>query len=67
MELYHELVDIGDEIGRLIAVESIYLSYELKEKLDNALIVIRKRYPAMEGVQSCIIRTSIIQRLLRGG
>lgn len=62
---YHELVDIGDEIGELEEVESIYLTAMLKESLDQALLVIRKHYPMMEGVQSCIIRTSILQRLLR--
>ncbi len=62
---FHELVDIGDEIGELIEVESIYLTPQLKGALDEALILIRQHYPSMEGVQSCIIRTSIIQRLLR--
>ena len=62
---FHELVDIGDEISELEAVESIYLTLGLKKDLDSALIVVRQFYPSMEGVQSCIIRTSIIQRLLR--
>lgn len=65
MNNFHELVDIGNEISDLADVESIYLSLDLKEDLDNALITIRQHYPSMEGVQSCIIRTSIIQRLLR--
>ncbi len=64
-EDFHEFVDIGDEIEDLVAVESLYLTPELKKELDCALISIRKHYPSMEGVQSCIIRTSIIQRLLR--
>jgi hypothetical protein len=63
---FHELVDIGDEIADLTEVESIYLEAQLKEELDKALILIRRFFPTMEGVQSCIIRTSIIQRLLRG-
>ncbi len=64
---YPELVDIGNELAGLVAVESIYLTPDLKALLDNALIEVRKLYPTMEGVQSCIIRTSIIQRLLRAG
>lgn len=63
---YHELVDIGEEMGDLDEVESVYLSPELKQSLELALVEIRRHYPSMEGVQSCIIRTSIIQRLLRG-
>lgn len=62
---YPELVDIGNEMTGLLAVESIYLTSTLKEKLTSALIEVRKCYPEMEGVQSCIIRTSILQRLLR--
>lgn len=62
---FHELVDIGDEIAELTEVESIYLDAELKEEINQALILIRRYFPSMEGVQSCIIRTSIIQRLLR--
>jgi hypothetical protein len=65
IDCYYELVDIGDGIGSLIAVESFYLTYEVKHQLDRALVVVRSHYPTMEGVQSCIIRTSIIQRLLR--
>lgn len=64
---YHELVDIGNELEGLYEVESIYITSELKEALDHALIAVRKSYPAMEGVQSSIIRTSIIQRMLRHG
>lgn len=63
---FHELVDIGDEMEGLVDVESFYLTSELKELLDLALIKVRQFYPTMEGVQSCIIRTSIIQRLIRG-
>lgn len=62
---YPELVDIGDGLAGLVDVEAIYLTPELKKSLDQALIVVRTVYPTMEGVQSCIIRTSIIQRLLR--
>lgn len=64
---YHELVDIGDELIALSGMESIYLPIDLKRSLDDARLVIRSYYPSMEGVQSCIIRTSIIQRLIRGG
>jgi hypothetical protein len=62
---FPELVDIGDELSGLYDVEAIYLTPELKNLLDQALIAVRKNYPSMEGVQSCIIRTSIMQRLLR--
>lgn len=62
---YHEFVDIGNEMEGLSDIESFYITEELKAQLDQALVIVRTYYPAMEGVQSCIIRTSIIQRLIR--
>ncbi len=41
-------------------------SYELKQQLEDAIIKIRNKYPALEGVQSKIIRAAIMQRLICG-
>lgn len=62
---YHELVDIGVEIEGLTEVEAFYLPSKIKYALDDALLNIRKHYPTMEGVKSSIVRTGIMQRLLR--
>ncbi len=35
------------------------------KKLDQAIIKVRRQYPAMEGVKSNLIRASIMQRLIR--
>lgn len=61
-----ELVNIASEMEHLAKPFSIRLPADLIEKLDQALIEVRKRYPEMEGVRSNIIRASIMQRLLRG-
>ena len=65
LEDYPELVDIATEMQDLTETISIRLPAEIIRKLDKAVIVVRTRYPALEGVKSNIIRASIMQRLLR--
>ena len=62
---YPSLVDIADEMEQLTEMVSIRLSDDLMAKLDQAVIKVRLQYPAMEGVQSNLIRASIMQRLIR--
>lgn len=62
---YPTLVDIADDMDRLNEIVSIRLSEVLMRKIDQAIINVRRHYPAMEGVKSNLIRASIIQRLLR--
>lgn len=62
---YAELVSLGDELKGFEKVETISVERDLKKNLDQAIHQIRKQYPLLEGVQSRIIRTSILQRLLR--
>jgi hypothetical protein len=61
---YIELVDINDEMRGFSKAETIIVPVDMKFKLENALIKVRQAYPAMNGVQSRIVRTAIIQRLL---
>lgn len=62
---FPDLVKINDEMKGFEKLESVVISKELKRLLDSAIINVRKKYPAIEGVQSRIIRTAIMQRLLR--
>lgn len=62
---YANLVNLGDGMSGFGKVESVILALEVKQKVDEAILEIRKEYPLLEGVQSRIIRTSIVQRLLR--
>ena len=62
---YPTLVDIADNMDQLSEIVSIRLPEELLDKIDQAIIAIRRLYPVMEGVKSNLVRASIIQRLLR--
>lgn len=62
---YPDLVTLGDEMKGFEKVETITVERTLKKALDHAIHDTRKQYPLLEGVQSRIIRTSIVQRLLR--
>lgn len=62
---FSELVNINDQMDGFQKLDSVSLDYDLKTKLDEAIIIIRRHFPSMEGVQSKILRTAIIQRLLR--
>jgi len=46
-------------------METAVIEYPLKLKLDKAIIQIRKEFPTLEGVKSRIMRTAILQRILR--
>ena len=61
----NELVMINDQMEGFSKLDSISIEHELKKKLDAAVVEIRKEYPSIEGVQSKILRTAIVQRLLR--
>ena len=63
---YPDLVKINDEMKNFAKQESVLMTPELKRQLDGAIVDVRVKYPTIEGVQSRIIRTAIVQRLLRG-
>ena len=62
-----ELVDIGEEIGEisLSVVESFYFKQKLVDKIDEAIVTVRKSNPISEGVRSVIIRSAVMQRFFR--
>ena len=62
---FQELVDIASDMEGLSKAVSIRLSGSLVKKIDDALIIVRKAYPDLEGVKSNIIRASIMQKLIR--
>lgn len=65
LESYTQFVSYNDEMIGFEKVETIVLTKEIKSIVDKAMIEVRKQYPLLEGVQSRIVRTSILQRLLR--
>jgi hypothetical protein len=65
MHTYVDLVKLNDEMKGFEKMESVVITRDLKNKLDNAIIQVRTKYPSIEGVQSRILRTAIVQRLLQ--
>ncbi len=62
---YPVLVDIAGEMEELSDIISIRLSEKLAREMDQAVINIRRQFPAMEGVKSNLVRAGILQRLIR--
>ena len=62
---YPELVDIADDMDQLTEMASVRMPEDTVIKIEQAIIQVRKYYPAMEGVKSNLIRASIMQRLIR--
>lgn len=64
MKDYRELVKMAELIDNFVKQETIYITPELEDKLNNSIIHVRKKYPALEAVQSLIVRASITRRLV---
>ncbi len=60
-----EFISYSNEMRGFEKVETITILKELKRQLDENILEIRKLHPIMEGVQSRIVRTAIVQRILR--
>lgn len=65
MPNFMDYLKLAEEMSHLTEPEVIQISKDLREKLDDAIIQVRRNIPSLDGVQSSIIRTSIIQRILR--
>lgn len=63
----HELIEDGENInqGVLAAVEAFYLPQAVFKILRELMMHVRKHHPLLEGVQSAIIRTSVINKLIQ--
>jgi len=60
-----ELISFNNEMHGFDCMETAVIDYSLKLKLDKAIVEIRKEFPTLEGVKSRIMRTSVLQRILR--
>jgi hypothetical protein len=61
---YIDLVKVNDVMQGFEKLESVLIERTLKRQMDESVIRIRQTYPEIEGVQSRIMRTAILQRLL---
>lgn len=64
VELAEQGIDINQ--AELTEVEAFYLDFHTIEKVKKATIDIRKQHPLFEGVQSALIRSAVIYRLMLG-
>lgn len=61
---YQALVEMAELVDDLVKQETIYITPGIEEKMEKAIIKVRKQYPTLEGVKSLIVRASIIRRLV---
>lgn len=64
---YQNLVEMAELVDDLVKPETIYITPDIEEKLEEAIIKVRKQYPTLEGVKSLIVRASIVRRLVLHG
>lgn len=64
---YQSLVEMAELVNDFTKNETIYITPDIEDKLDEAIIKVRTQYPALEGVKSLIVRASIIRRLVLFG
>jgi len=61
---FMDLVKVNDVMQGFEKFESVLIDRQLKTQLDDGVIKVKRRYPEIDGVQSRIMRTAILQRLL---
>lgn len=61
---YPQYVEMASLVEDFSKTETIYIPSELDEKLNQAIVEVRKEFPSLEGVKSLIVRASIVRRLL---
>ena len=64
MKSFPELVKLNDEMSGFGKMESVLVPRDLKIRLDQAIRTVRETYLMLEGVQSRLMRTAIMQRLI---
>lgn len=64
LEHFTDLVKVNDVMQGFEKLESILIDRKLKLQLDDCVLQVRRKYPEVDGVQSRIMRTAILQRLL---
>ena len=62
---FFDLISYGDEMSGFDKTETVVIENSLKIKLEEAIIAVRGKFPMLEGVKSRILRTAILQRVLR--
>lgn len=61
---YQSLVEMAELVDGSGKQEIVYITPDTEEKIEEAIIKVRKQYPTLEGVKSLIVRASVIRRLV---
>lgn len=61
---FQPLVEMAELVDDLAKTETVSITPELEQKLEEAIVKVRTQYPSLEGVKSLIVRASIIRRLV---
>lgn len=62
---FPDMVAIAEDMEQLSEMVSLRLPEDLLNRMDEAIVTVRRAYPAIEGVKSNLIRASILQRIIR--
>ncbi len=61
---YRNFVEMANLVSDLTNTETIHITSDLVDKLEYAVLQVRKEHPILEGVKSLIVRASVIRRLV---
>lgn|GEM_PF-874113 len=61
---YRNFVEMANLVSDLTNIETIHITSALVDKLEYAVLQVRKEHPILEGVKSLIVRASVIRRLV---
>jgi hypothetical protein len=61
---YHSFVEMANLVADLTHTETIHITSDIVDKLEDAVLQVRIEHPVLEGVKSLIVRASVIRRLV---
>lgn len=65
IDTFYDLVILDDELHGAFVPDSFSLSRHIRDLLDDAIVLVRKNHPSLNAVVSAIVRTAIMQKLIR--
>ena len=62
---FEDLIAYNDGMHGFNKMETAIVDPAIEKIVEESVVVVRKKHPALEGVKSRIMRTAIIQRIVR--